>query len=572
MSADMHPFYQRLDQHLGAFTLRTLEQAAHLGDGTLRKGRTRGGAAPNLDIVLAITRVLGKDPVDLLGDDTPPELRGAGHDVALRRIPFLQLLPSVLNPRRAIEPAQLAELADSIAAQGLLQNLVVRQAPHIDMFSIVAGERRFRALEILAKENRMPEELAEHGIPCRVVTGSDAEHTMLALLENMQRVDVNPMDEADALHRLHQLDPIAWSTRAIAERLGVSQRHIQLRLALVDKLTPEAQQQLRTGEIKLAHAKVLVTRSAEEQAEALEEGAGTGSVLDLLDWRGTFPVANAIFDINETMLDVVDSEGGAFFADFEAAMTCQRAAVDVRAAELIAGGCEFADVQEGPGFHDYCDGGSGVVIRLRRRDGRVDVDTGMSRCTEADADNDDDDKPDRDDPWVLPRRYNAEYQAACTDFMTRLRPHITSDEALRLVLWETLLSRDNSLLHLTQYRSEEALAPFAESLGIGDKLTPRSVALAWENLDHVASSVCQGWLGAAVAACLDDPREGEFSPVLDALAARHHVIVPRILRHTAKQRTEQLAKWSIEAMERTGQTDLETAVNAARTEQEAEVA
>jgi ParB/RepB/Spo0J family partition protein len=184
---------------------------------------------------------------------------------------------SNLNPRKTFDEGDIAELANSIAAQGLLQNLVVsrvRDAPAgISDFFIVAGERRWRALTKLQAEGRLPAALADGGIPCRVVEGSRAEHLALAILENLMRKDVNPMEEAEGFAKLQAMDPETYTTAFIASQIGTTQRHIQLRLQLVKDLIPETQAALREGKINMAQARVLTIAPAKKQKDLLKSGA-----------------------------------------------------------------------------------------------------------------------------------------------------------------------------------------------------------------------------------------------------------------------------------------------------------
>ena len=364
MSADA--FFTRLDALLGERTIKGLESEAHLGNATLSNARKRGNV-PSLAVVLALCRTLGCQPVDLLGDGTPAELATP----ALQRIPFLQLTASHLNPRRGIglDTTSLAELADSIAEQGLLQNLVVRRdADQAAICWIVAGERRFRAIEQLMRENRLPPDLAD-GIPCRVVDATDDEHVVLALLENMQRVDVHPLDEAEALARLHAIDPLRWSTRHIATRLGVTQRQVQLRIQLATKLGAEGKRLLREGSLTLGEAKLLAMQSEERQDEMLEQrednGGGYSAEKDMADdlSRSMFPVVMAAFDVQASGLETwTHPDGEEFFVDMPAAIAAQAKAAQQRIAEYQASGAAFVDVVQWLNPSVHAEGGEGVVI------------------------------------------------------------------------------------------------------------------------------------------------------------------------------------------------------------------
>lgn len=426
--SDLITYWQNFDTLAGAVPLRTVERSAGFGEGTLRKAREQN-RVPAMDVSLKLLGYFDAAPAALFGTAVPLELAriaGNNSDPAVRRLPLMALAASHLNPRRTFDETALAELAESIAQQGLLQNLVVRQDPaQPAVHWIVAGERRYRALMLLANASRLPAELAEHGIPCRIVSADEAQHRTLALLENLQRQDVNPMEEAEGLAHLQALDPKTWTTRAIAERLGVSQRHIQLRLQLVNNLAPEVQDALRSGEIKLAQARVIATQPLEEQLDLLEN-ALDGAPTDELLPGFAFPVANAIFDVAASGLDIISTDRGDIFLDRDAAMTLQLDTAKARAAELIAGGCEFAEVDDVYRYREYvrCGDGTGVFILVRQEDGSVRVDTDLSRAagptTAAGAGA----KVAQDSAYEkiqeARRRVRAEHEAASNDFLNAL--------------------------------------------------------------------------------------------------------------------------------------------------------
>src|SRR5688500_2467178 len=112
-------------------------------------------------------------------------------------VPLLLLFASALNPRKNFDDAKLAELADSIHAQGVLQNLVAR--PVDDKFEVVAGGRRLRALQRLAESGRIPETCE---VPVSVRELSDDEALAVAITENANREGVHPMEQAEAFLQL----------------------------------------------------------------------------------------------------------------------------------------------------------------------------------------------------------------------------------------------------------------------------------------------------------------------------------------------------------------------------------
>jgi len=151
--------------------------------------------------------------------------------------------PSKYQPRREFNPEALRELADSIRSEGLLQPIVVRQAGA--KFQLIAGERRWRACQMLGL--RM--------IPARVVEAGDASAAVMALIENLQRADLNPIEEALGYASL--LRDFALTQEAVAERVGKGRATVAnaLRLLALDR---EIQGYLAKGLLSSGHAKVLL--------------------------------------------------------------------------------------------------------------------------------------------------------------------------------------------------------------------------------------------------------------------------------------------------------------------------
>jgi transcriptional regulator with XRE-family HTH domain len=163
--------------------LRGLAAAAGLSPQYLADMK-RKSSTPSAEAVAALAGVLGVEPAALAADPPAPEAADAIPAVTdqVVTLSILRLVPSPLNPRKTIDPAALAELADSIASRGLLQNLVVRAVDGVGgLFEVVAGERRYRAIKQLIRERRLPASLRA-GIPCRIVQAEAAEHLALALL------------------------------------------------------------------------------------------------------------------------------------------------------------------------------------------------------------------------------------------------------------------------------------------------------------------------------------------------------------------------------------------------------
>lgn len=166
-----------------------------------------------------------------------------------------QIHESTTNPRQTFEPSKLAELAESIRQHGLIQPITVR--PNVDGFEIVAGARRFRAAQ-----------LAElFSLPARIVELTDGAAMEWQLVENSQRVDVHPYEEAQGFQRL--LDLPGYDVTALVEKSGKSASHIYARLSLL-QLVPDIAQAFTEERITASHANLLARLPQEHQAAAFE--------------------------------------------------------------------------------------------------------------------------------------------------------------------------------------------------------------------------------------------------------------------------------------------------------------
>ena len=186
------------------------------------------------------------------------------HPVSLNVLPLSAIKPSDLNPRKRFDEAAVRELASSIAEHGLLQNLVVR--PHPDdegLWQIVAGERRYRALQLLAEEGTLE---PDYQVPITIKEVSDFELLMLATTENIQRSDMTPLEEADAFARLVELGD---NEEAIALRTGVALSTVKMRLKLASGLCADARRALEAETINLSQAQALLLASKGLQKELL---------------------------------------------------------------------------------------------------------------------------------------------------------------------------------------------------------------------------------------------------------------------------------------------------------------
>ncbi|MEZ5815299.1 MAG: ParB/RepB/Spo0J family partition protein [Alphaproteobacteria bacterium] len=167
-----------------------------------------------------------------------------------------QLEPGRGQPRRVFDDGALSELADSIKQHGVLQPLLVREKED-GGYHIIAGERRWRAAQ----------KAGLHDLPVIVLDISDAEAFEIALIENLQREDLDPIDEANGYQRL--IDEHGYTQEKLAESLGKSRSHIANMMRLL-QLPQGVQGHLSAGEITTGHARALITaKNADDLAKEI---------------------------------------------------------------------------------------------------------------------------------------------------------------------------------------------------------------------------------------------------------------------------------------------------------------
>lgn len=173
----------------------------------------------------------------------------SGNDIL--RLPVKQLQPGKYQPRRHFDEEALAELTVSIEKHGLMQPIVVRSVA-LERYEIIAGERRFRAAQ-LAKLTVVPVIIREV---------SDSEALELALIENIQRADLNPLEEAAGYQRL--MDEFHYTQEKLAAVVGKSRPHIANLLRLL-KLPESIKSRIDTGDLTMGHARALLMAKNPEQ-------------------------------------------------------------------------------------------------------------------------------------------------------------------------------------------------------------------------------------------------------------------------------------------------------------------
>jgi len=188
-------------------------------------------------------RRLGRGLAALLGDAAVPS---SVHAPGVQTLPVDVMGPSPFQPRRAMDQDLLQELANSIAKRGILQPLLVRPTPGVaGSYQIIAGERRWRAAQLARL----------HDVPVLIREMSDSDTMAAALVENLQRADLNAVEEATGYQRL--LDEFRMTQEQLAEAIGKSRSHITHTLRVLN-LPKEVQELVRKGELSTSHAKALV--------------------------------------------------------------------------------------------------------------------------------------------------------------------------------------------------------------------------------------------------------------------------------------------------------------------------
>jgi ParB family chromosome partitioning protein len=194
---------------------------------------------------------LGRGLAALLGEAA---VQAPQQGPTVRQVPLDLLEPNPYQPRSSIEPAALAELAQSIRLRGVLQPLLVRPHPNApDRYQIVAGERRWRAAG----------EAGLHEVPALVHDMADTEAAAVALVENLQRQDLNAIDEAEGYQRL--IREFDFTAEALGQAVGKSRSHVANTLRLLN-LPGAVRDALRKGDITAGHARALLTHPAPESA------------------------------------------------------------------------------------------------------------------------------------------------------------------------------------------------------------------------------------------------------------------------------------------------------------------
>ena len=199
---------------------------------------------------------LGKGLGALIGTRPPPMREDVDLGEQIHQVRLSSIVPSPLQPRKNFESEALQELVDSIRQHGIIQPLIVRRVD--GRYELIAGERRWRAAQ----------ELGLGQVPVIIRTASNLEVLELSLIENLQRTDLNPIEEAQGYARL--AEEFGMKQEKIAQKVGRSRAAVANAIRLLD-LHPQIQTWVAKDLLSVGHAKVLLgVKAAEEQLKLAE--------------------------------------------------------------------------------------------------------------------------------------------------------------------------------------------------------------------------------------------------------------------------------------------------------------
>jgi len=213
---------------------------------------------------------LGRGLAALIGD-VGDEIGAMERARGQRKVPVEFLRPSARNPRRLFDDAELDDLTASVRERGILQPIIVRAFPGmLDAYEIIAGERRWRAAQ----------RAGLHEVPVIQVEANDREALEIAIVENVQRADLNAIEEAAGYERL--IAEFDYTQNDLAKVIGKSRSHVANTLRL-SKLPEPVRQMVSEGAVSAGHARALLSVSDPEQvAKRIVEQGLTGRDIERL--------------------------------------------------------------------------------------------------------------------------------------------------------------------------------------------------------------------------------------------------------------------------------------------------
>lgn len=189
---------------------------------------------------------LGRGLAALIGDMATIEGARVTETGGVKRLPVEMIIANRANPRRTFDPDQLEELTNSIREKGVMQPLLVRPSDDPNIFELIAGERRWRASQ----------KAGLHDVPVIVRDVGDKEALELAIIENVQRADLNPLEEAQGYGQL--IEQFEYTQQDLAQVIGKSRSHVANTLRLL-KLPEDVRGMVASGTLTAGHARTLIT-------------------------------------------------------------------------------------------------------------------------------------------------------------------------------------------------------------------------------------------------------------------------------------------------------------------------
>jgi len=249
------------------------------------------------------TTRLGRGLASLIGD-VPKEVisNDSQDEINVSLIPIENIQANKQNPRSVFSEEELIDLSNSIKEKGIVQPIIVRQRANENSYEVIAGERRWRAAQIAQLDK----------IPAIIKTLSDDDALEIAIIENVQRSNLNPIDEASGYKRL--IDIYNYTQEDLANVIGKSRSYIANILRLTN-LPLRVQEYLSSGQLTIGHARALIGSADAEKIASLiiEKGLSVRQTEDFLKQKNTFTVisqkANAkdqnIINLEKTITDAI---------------------------------------------------------------------------------------------------------------------------------------------------------------------------------------------------------------------------------------------------------------------------
>ncbi len=199
---------------------------------------------------------LGRGLAALIGDADSSDYQAEPRPRGQKRVPIELLSANPRNPRKHFDADDLADLVASVKARGVVQPILVRQAPgHSGHFEIIAGERRWRAAQAAGL----------HELPVVVIEADDRLALEIAIIENVQRANLNPVEEAEGFARL--MEEFGYTQQELAQSIGKSRSHLANTLRLL-KLPDSIRAHLQEGRLSAGHARTLIGHEDPERLAA----------------------------------------------------------------------------------------------------------------------------------------------------------------------------------------------------------------------------------------------------------------------------------------------------------------